>query len=67
MNIESNFNILKKYTLQMLNMALKESLEDQRGLRPLEEIQRFLDQSITVKTTNPKREWEHVRMLEEGG
>ena len=51
----------------MLNMALTESLEDQRGLRPLDEIERFLHSAMPIKYTSPQREWKEVKELEKGG
>ena len=37
-NLEKNFHLVKDFPLQMLNMALNNILEDERGMRPPEEI-----------------------------
>ena len=45
-NMVTDYEVVKKYPLQMLNMVLNKQIEDNRGLRPYSEISNLVHQSI---------------------
>ena len=66
-NLEKNYHLVKDFPLQMLNMALNNILEDERGMRPPEEIAQLIDRSEEIKTTNPADDYEFLGAIAEGG
>ena len=54
---ELNYEQVKEWPLQMLNLALLQCLEDVRGPRPYEEIANLVHTSLEIWTTNPADEW----------
>ena len=51
---------MKAYPLLYINMALAGLAESTQGVRPIEEITQLVDESIVIKSTNPKDEWDLV-------
>ena len=65
--MEKDFNLVKDFPLQMLNMALNEVLEDVRGMRPPEEIAQLIDRTDEIKTNNPSDDYIPMGKLGSGG
>ena len=66
-SMEKNYDLVKDFPLQMLNLALNELLEDERGMRPPEEITQLIDRSEEIKLTNPGDDFEQIEKLGKGG
>ena len=66
-NIEKEYELLKFYPLECINLVLSDELIAVRGFRSISEIKRDQTESIEIKTSNPQDDYEGLAKIDEGG
>ena len=67
MLIAQDYDLCTDHPLEMLNMALQELIDENRGMRPYTEIKDLISQSIEIKRAHPNDCYEWIREIGQGG
>lgn len=66
-NIEEDYDTLKEFPLEMLNLVMAEERRSEEEQRTHNEIKRKLTNSFDLKKSDPKLEYQKLGKIDEGG